>query len=173
MGRLPRILAIGGVWLLYVFVLSYSCSDMLCEGCNTGEVMEEAVAPLPMPTEATPAPTFEEVDGKIHIRFPFASDTPDYDPQVNRYLDGLAQRLQDTGIRLTVTGHTDNVGNDEFNMRLGMQRAEDIKAMLVRRGAPTDKITTVSRGASSPVASNDTEFGKHENRRVELDISDP
>ncbi len=120
--------------------------------------------------EAAVAETFEDLGDRIHIRFPFNSDQMEYDPEVNSYLEQLADRLQEEDISLVITGHTDNVGTNEVNQELGMERAQNVKDYLVGQGAPADNIEVVSQGARVPVASNETERGRHENRRVELRI---
>ncbi|HMR42403.1 MAG TPA: OmpA family protein, partial [Saprospiraceae bacterium] len=66
------------------------------------------------------------------------------------------------------TGHTDNVGEADENMKLGARRAGAIKDILVKSGVNANQITTDSKGESQPVASNDTEEGRHDNRRVEV-----
>ncbi|MCB9349728.1 MAG: OmpA family protein [Lewinellaceae bacterium] len=114
------------------------------------------------------AETVEELDDRIIIRFPFGSTEKEYDPKVDEYLEKLAERMKKTGEKVTLTGHTDNVGEDEANIRLGMERTRAIKSFLVRNGADPDQIETVSKGEGQPVASNETEEGRHENRRVEV-----
>jgi outer membrane protein OmpA-like peptidoglycan-associated protein len=118
--------------------------------------------------EEAVAETVEELDDRIRIRFPFGSTQGEYNEAVNTYLDKLAERVRQTGEPILLTGHTDNVDSDEFNQNLGMQRANGIKQELLNRGVPADQITTESKGESQPVASNDTEEGRYENRRVEV-----
>lgn len=113
------------------------------------------------------AETVEELDDRIIMRFPFGSTEKEYDPKVDEYLKKLAERVKKTGEKVTLTGHTDNVGEDDANIRLGMERARAIKSFLVRNGANPDQIEAVSKGEGQPVASNETEEGRHENRRVE------
>lgn len=114
------------------------------------------------------AQTVEELDDRIIMRFPFGSTEKEYDPKVDEYLKKLAERVKQTGERVTLTGHTDNVGEDEANDRLAMQRARAIKNLLVGYGVASDQVETVSKGEKQPVASNDTDEGRHENRRVEV-----
>ncbi|MCB0598344.1 MAG: OmpA family protein [Lewinellaceae bacterium] len=114
------------------------------------------------------AETVEELDDRIIIRFPFGSTEKEYDPKVDEYLKKLAERMKQTGEKVTLAGHTDNVGEEETNQRLGMQRARAIKGILVGFGAGADQVEASSKGESQPVASNDTEEGRHENRRVEV-----
>lgn len=110
----------------------------------------------------------EELEDRIIIRFPYNSTQGELDGRVNEYLDKLAARLQQTNERITLTGHTDNTGEEDFNQRLGLARANAIQRVLVSKGIAADRITVESRGESQPVMSNDTEAGKRENRRVEV-----
>lgn len=68
-------------------------------------------------------------------------------------------------VSITITGHTDNVGADEVNMRLGMLRAQAVKTYLNNMGINVT-INTASKGESEPIMSNDTEAGRAKNRRV-------
>jgi OOP family OmpA-OmpF porin len=71
-----------------------------------------------------------------------------------------------------IAGHTDNKGTDTYNMELGRRRAEAVKDLLVKFGAPADKLKIVSFGKTRPIASNDTEEGRAKNRRVEFHVGD-
>lgn len=71
---------------------------------------------------------------------------------------------------LTVTGHTDNVGTDAFNLDLGMRRAKAVQQYLLGQKINIS-IKTLSAGESEPVADNGTEEGKAKNRRVNLTIN--
>ena len=71
-----------------------------------------------------------------------------------------------TGIDLV--GHTDNIGSHSYNDRLGQRRAAAVQAYLESRGIPGTSIRVTSRGKRAPVASNDTEAGRAQNRRTEI-----
>lgn len=136
------------------------------EGVRTG-YFEAAQFDWITPEETT-AQTVEELDDRIIIRFPFGSAEREYDPNVEEYLDKLSKRLLQTGESVALVGHTDNVGSDETNLKLGRIRAQGIKNLLVGKGVKSDQITVDSKGESQPVATNDTEEGRYENRRAEL-----
>ena len=70
--------------------------------------------------------------------------------------------------KLTVTGHTDDVGGDASNLALSQRRSASVRAALVSRGITADRIETGGSGASSPKATNSTLVGRAQNRRVEL-----
>lgn len=118
--------------------------------------------------EKTVAETVEELEDRIIIRFPFNSTEKDYDPKVDEYLKKLAKRVVQTGEQVRLTGHTDNIGEDKANMTLASLRAEQIKRILVKDGVNTAQIITESKGETQPVASNNTDQGRHNNRRVEV-----
>lgn len=87
-------------------------------------------------------------------------------------LDKLAGFLQEYDDRTVhIEGHTDSVGSAEFNRQLSERRAESVKAFLVGRGIQANRITTAGLGKSAPVASNETDTGRQQNRRVEVIIS--
>lgn len=85
-------------------------------------------------------------------------------------LDQVAQVLKLLDGRIVeVRGHTDNVGNAAANLKLSLDRAEAVKAQLVRSGGiPTDKLVTTGAGDKEPVAANNTDEGRQKNRRVEF-----
>jgi outer membrane protein OmpA-like peptidoglycan-associated protein len=72
--------------------------------------------------------------------------------------------------RLIVKGHTDSVGNAQYNQRLSEERANNVRSFLVVEGVPSARITAIGFGATLPVASNATPEGRQQNRRVEIEI---
>jgi outer membrane protein OmpA-like peptidoglycan-associated protein len=79
--------------------------------------------------------------------------------------------LSHPGLRLTVEGHTDSVGGDDFNQRLSEQRANSVREYLVAQSVSSDSITASGFGKTRPISSNDTASGRQLNRRVELVVS--
>ena len=76
-------------------------------------------------------------------------------------------------LTIMIAGHTDNKGSDEYNMKLGLRRAEAVKEKLVGFGVQAELLKTQSYGESQPVAGNDTDDGRTKNRRVELHVWEP
>ncbi|MBU2501114.1 OmpA family protein [bacterium] len=75
---------------------------------------------------------------------------------------------EESGWALTIEGHTDAVGPDEANLTLSRKRAESVKAYLVKAGIEEGRLEAAGYGESGPIADNDTELGRAQNRRVEL-----
>ena len=75
---------------------------------------------------------------------------------------------EDASRKVLIEGHTDNVGSDEYNQGLSERRAQSVQAALFERGVEASQISTVGKGETTPVASNDNPAGRQQNRRVEL-----
>lgn len=92
-------------------------------------------------------------------------------PEGQAALDNLAGKLKGIKIEVAIAvGNTDSVGTDAYNMALGQRRAAAVKAYLVSKGLPADRIYTESKGKSNPVASNATAEGRAKNRRVDVEV---
>jgi outer membrane protein OmpA-like peptidoglycan-associated protein len=75
------------------------------------------------------------------------------------------------GLKLSVEGYTDSIGSDEVNQTLSQKRADTVRDYLIQQGVDASSITATGFGKSNPVASNDTDQGRQQNRRVEIIIS--
>ena len=105
------------------------------------------------------------------IFYEFDSTKEVKDKYLKAYFDELALLLKETQQSVTITGHTDSTGTDEYNLKLGLERAEEFKGHLIERGTPDSKIITESKGKSMPIATNSTVEGEQKNRRVEIRIN--
>jgi outer membrane protein OmpA-like peptidoglycan-associated protein len=84
-------------------------------------------------------------------------------------IDRLAEVLRaQAGRRVLIEGHTDNVGSDQNNQSLSERRAQSVQAALAQRGVALSQITSLGKGESFPIASNDNDSGRQSNRRVEM-----
>lgn len=134
--------------------------------------------PAPVP-QARPSAPQQPVPAQI-TRMTFQAETLfDFDrsvikPQGRAVLDGFVTSLNGSRARydlVLVVGHTDSVGSDDYNMRLGLRRAEAVKAYLVSAGVSATAIKTSSQGERRPVADNKTAAGRAQNRRVEITVT--
>jgi outer membrane protein OmpA-like peptidoglycan-associated protein len=119
--------------------------------------------------------TVERVGEGIRVTFDsgilFGFDSHELTPQARENIQNMAETLQkypDTNV--IVEGHTDNVGKESYNQRLSERRASAVADYAVRLGVDRSRIDTRGFGEEQPVASNETEAGRAENRRVEVAI---
>ena len=90
-------------------------------------------------------------------------------PEYFEMLNNLKDFIEQNNYELTIEGHTDSKGTDAYNMALGMRRAIAVRDKLLEFGLDPSRILGVeSRGESEPIATNDTEEGRFENRRIEF-----
>lgn len=107
---------------------------------------------------------------KARLYFPFRSAEPELADDVVDYFDLIIKQLKDNpDTEIRVTGHTDSVGRGAANRRLGQERAEQVRDMLVKQGAPEAQILVGSKGEGEPIADNQTDAGRKKNRRVEIE----
>ena len=75
-------------------------------------------------------------------------------------------KADNKNVYLEVQGHTDSTGSADANLRLGQARADAVRLFLNQHGIALNRISTISYGATAPVASNKTKDGRAQNRRV-------
>jgi peptidoglycan-associated lipoprotein len=111
---------------------------------------------------------YETVLSDDKVKFGF--DKSELSPEAKAALDEFATKLKtdNQNVYVEVQGHTDNIGGEAYNMKLGEQRAEAVKDYLVRQGIPIFRMATISYGETAPVADNHTREGRAANRRVVL-----
>jgi OmpA-OmpF porin, OOP family len=94
-------------------------------------------------------------------------------PGADRDLDRLATALKhNPNMRVMIEGHTDSVGGDDYNQALSERRGEAVADALRMHGVPESRYEVRGLGKAFPVASNDTQAGRQQNRRVEIVFSD-
>ena len=105
--------------------------------------------------------TFEDV----HFDF----DRYSLRPEALRTLDEAVRSLQDNpNLKITIEGHTCNIGTAEYNLALGERRANAVRAYLLSRGVSADRMQTVSYGEERPKFDNSREETRRLNRRAAL-----
>ena len=142
-------------------------------GALIGREMDQKAAEL---ERRLPDAQVDRVGEGILITFDsgilFGFDSSDLRPEAQQNLTALANSLDDMeeDAVLMVVGHTDATGSDDYNQRLSERRARAAAEYLQHQGMRPANLETLGLGESEPVASNDTEAGKAENRRVEVAI---
>lgn len=103
---------------------------------------------------------------RLHVKFDFDKSTvkPEYMKDIAKVADFMKQN---SGYSVVLEGHTDAKGSDAYNQKLSDSRAKAVAKALAGLGIPAAKITTEAYGESKPIATNDTEAGRTENRRVD------
>lgn len=119
--------------------------------------------------------TVERVGEGIQITFEsgilFDFDSDRLRPAAMENLQSLRASLAEyPGTELLVVGHTDDVGSEAYNQALSERRARAAVDYLVSVGVPSERLTVAGRGEMEPVATNETDAGRQENRRVEVAI---
>ena len=93
-------------------------------------------------------------------------------PQYFEMLHKFIEYVNFNDYEVVIEGHTDSKGTNAYNMALGMRRAQSVKAKLLEFGmVPSRIVGTVSKGEEEPVATNTTEEGRAQNRRIEFKLS--
>ncbi|MFC0877205.1 OmpA family protein [Saccharicrinis sp. FJH2] len=92
-------------------------------------------------------------------------------PESGPALEDLYQFLnKNPDVKIQIVGHTDNTGSAQYNQKLSEDRAKAIHDFLIIRGVNADRLSWLGKGSTNPVAPNDTEEGRAQNRRVEFVI---
>jgi flagellar motor protein MotB len=100
-------------------------------------------------------------------------DINDWKIQTRSYpaLDDLWNTLKNnSGMKIEIAGHTDNTGDDDANMKLSQQRANEVMTYLITKGISRERLLAKGYGETVPIASNDDEDGRQNNRRTEVRI---
>ncbi|WP_186181860.1 OmpA family protein [Burkholderia gladioli] len=136
-------------------------------------VFQCGAAPAKVESANEPTPAVAVVE---HVNLSgdvlFASDHATLAPSARESLDQLlSERTDRVYSEVSVTGYTDSVGSDEYNLDLSKRRAESVAAYLSAHGLKTGSMKVSGRGEADPVASNMTAEGRASNRRVEITLS--
>ncbi|HVN83988.1 MAG TPA: OmpA family protein [Candidatus Binatia bacterium] len=146
---------------------------------STGLALTYRVLPAP-PAPPPPAPVVAQappppppVKKKIVLRgVNFDFDKSNVRGDAAPVLDEAVNTLKEaSSITIAVEGHTDSMGSDEYNQGLSERRANAVRDYLAGHGIDKSRMTTEGFGESRPVATNDTDEGRAQNRRVELRVT--
>ena len=143
-------------------------------GAGVGTYMDRQEAKLRMELERTGVSVTRSGDN-ITLNMPgnitFATNSADLNANFFEVLNSVATVANEFNQTvIEVAGHTDNTGSVAYNQQLSERRAAAVAAYLGTRSVRQDRIITVGMGEGRPIASNETEEGRRENRRVELTL---
>ncbi|MBK6472078.1 MAG: OmpA family protein [Betaproteobacteria bacterium] len=127
------------------------------------------LAPAPRPAPPPAAPIQEKVTFAADALFDF--DRAVLKPGGASQADRPIEKAKGVTLEVVIAvGHTDTVGNDGYNQKLSINRAEAVKSFLVGKGIEKSRVYTEGKGSKNPVADNKTAAGRAKNRRVEVEV---
>lgn len=142
-------------------------ADMFDKEPNSapGAVVDGSGRTIKFPEQTQATQTNSGVTGFETIGFEFNSSVLKTESYPT--LDKLSSVLRENGGKVTVAGHASSEGTAAYNMKLSKDRANSVKTYLVNSGVSASSVVTKGFGETKPIASNDTEEGRIQNRRVE------
>jgi outer membrane protein OmpA-like peptidoglycan-associated protein len=139
------------------------------------EPVSERVTIQQVPVEKTVYTEVEKLVEAEKIIFPdiaFRFDSADLTDLGKGKVYLIAQRIKEkSDVLVSIEGHTDYVGSDEYNQRLGLRRAQRVMKELAELGIDPSRVAVASLGASKPVVDQQTDWARAVNRRVEFTIT--
>ncbi|ODT83179.1 MAG: cell envelope biogenesis protein OmpA [Pelagibacterium sp. SCN 64-44] len=144
-------------------------------GAAIGSYMDQQEAELRAQLQGTGV-SVTRVGQNIILNMPsnitFATDQSNVQPQFNQTLVSVALVLKKFEKTIVdVYGHTDSTGSDSHNLSLSQRRAVSVATILASQGIDQRRFYIEGKGSTSPIASNATETGRAQNRRVEIQIA--
>ena len=143
-------------------------------GAAIGNYMDQQEAALRQNMQGTGVEVTSQ-DNNIELTMPdaitFDTAQAGVKPQFYGVLNNLASTLnQFPETRVQIAGHTDNVGSDASNLQLSQQRANSVRTYLASTGVAAQRMQAVGYGESRPIADNSSDYGRAQNRRVEVTL---
>ncbi|WP_164520843.1 OmpA family protein [Vibrio aphrogenes] len=133
-------------------------------GCSSSEEVAEA----PVQTQEMPATVKAPISLSADLLFDFDSATL----KTTDSIDQAVSKASDADLKsITIVGHTDSVGTEEYNQTLSEKRAQAVADYLVSQGFDSSLISVSGEGEASPVADNSTVEGRSQNRRADVTVS--
>ncbi|ALF59407.1 OmpA family protein [Psychrobacter urativorans] len=147
-------------------------------GAGVGYYMERQAKQLQQQMAGTGVIVKPNANGNIDLVMPgnitFSFDNATLSTSFMPTLDKLASTMNEYNQNtITIAGHTDSVGNPSYNMNLSRDRANSVRNYLVNRGVSSNRINVVAYGQTRPIADNSNEYGRQQNRRVEVTVNAP
>lgn len=141
----------------------------LAEGEKTvvkKDIVIDYEVPKAMPTN--PVLVMKETGGVLKVGF--AYDSSELTDEAKKSLDENFKNNEGKDVTIHIIGHTDAKGTEAYNLKLSKRRAKSVAKYLTELGYAKEKVTSEGKGESEPIASNDTDEGRADNRRVEINI---
>jgi outer membrane protein OmpA-like peptidoglycan-associated protein len=140
--------------------------------------MEDRRNAMEQATRGTNVEVSRTADNQLKLKIPndisFDTGSAAIKPPLRAVLDPFANSVRDDPTaRLLIVGHTDNTGSPAINNPLSVERAQSVRDYLVTRGVAATQVETAGRGEREPIASNATDAGRAQNRRVEILLREP
>jgi outer membrane protein OmpA-like peptidoglycan-associated protein len=108
-------------------------------------------------------------EGFVVLYINFETGKSDIKPESQPIVDQIFEMLkQNPGLKVSIEGHTDNVGSDKSNQTLSENRAKSVMNALISKGIDKSHLSYMGWGSTKPIADNSTEDGRYKNRRVEI-----
>lgn len=141
-------------------------------GAIIGRQMDKKAAELEEKLEGA---EIQRVEEGIAVSFDsgllFDFDSAELREEAKENLEQLAEIMgEDDNTELLIVGHTDSVGEAQYNQNLSERRADSAADFIISQGIGAIRVDTEGRGETEPIGDNDTEAGRQENRRVEVAI---
>lgn len=105
----------------------------------------------------------------VKVEFKLGQAVVEMNDEIQSYINDLTHYIKTTpGRKVSIWGHTCNLGSEAHNIELGMQRAEAMRNLLIQAGCPVDRVMARSKGSSDPLVPNTCEENRKKNRRIEI-----
>jgi OmpA-OmpF porin, OOP family len=156
--------------------MSLALALVLAPACSLVTVQQDPFEPLDVTAKAPPPKPPRVVltasSIKISEKVQFKLGSAELLPDSFGLLDEVAAVMRDNAQieRLQVEGHTDSTGSAKINKKLSKERAESVRAYLMKKGIEDKRMVAVGFGPDKPIADNATPDGQEANRRVEFNI---
>lgn len=106
--------------------------------------------------------------GEVMARVYFDFDRASLTDKSKYVLGNIIKLLKINGKNLTLEGHSDSIGDEKYNFALGLKRSESVEKYLISHGIEQNRLDSISAGELKPIASNNAEKSREQNRRVEI-----
>ena len=141
---------------------------------NVEVVRSETAPPVTTDTQQTAAKPVEHLTLRMNNEVLFEKGAASLTAAGTQKIAEIAQVLHDYPDALVIVrGYASSEGRDDYNLGLSQARADMVKNTLIANKVTPSRITAIGMGESNPIASNDTETGRVQNRRVEIEVFPP